>query len=119
MLAKQHRLRKTSDFNYILRQGKSISAGALGLKFVDNRLPQIRFGFLAASKVFKKAATRNRVKRKMREATRRTLDSIESGKDILLIARPGLEKESVKNIAAMVFSALGRARLLKPAKEFS
>ncbi len=110
MLAKQHRLRKTGDFNYVLRQGKSVSAGNLGLKFTNNQLSQSRFGFLVASKVFRKASLRNQIKRKMREAARQALGSVQPGKDILLIARPGIEKNSVREVTAMVFSALSKIK---------
>lgn len=78
-----------------------------------------RFGFLVASKVFRKASLRNQIRRKMREATRQVLSLVQSGKDILLIARPGIEKNSVSEITAMVLSSLSRIRLLKPAKDSS
>jgi len=55
----------------------------------------------------------------MREATRQVLSLVQSGKDILLIARPGIEKNSVSEITAMVLSSLSRIRLLKPAKDSS
>jgi len=60
------------------------------------------------------AVARARVKRRVREWFRRTRDALQSGKDLVVIARAGAAEASQVAVARDLDDALGR--LLKPAR---
>lgn len=77
------------------RQGRSVSTRFLVLYWFprDDGGDEPRLG-LAVPKASGSAVVRNRIKRQLREAWRSSLNSIEPGKDYVLIARPGLAEAS-------------------------
>lgn len=117
MLPSRYRLRKKSDFARVFKNGKSRNSRFLTVRFIDNGCPLSRLGLLASKKVFKKASQRNRVKRKLREAARLNLSRINPGRDIIFIARGGLEKNTLKEMEEMILFLLEEAGLLKDNKQ--
>lgn len=113
MLPNRYRLRKKSDFARVLKNGQGRNSRFLAIKFVDNDDSFSRLGLLASKKAFKKASQRNRVKRKLREAARLNLSRINPGRDIIFIARGGLEKNTLKEMEEMILFLLEEAGLLK------
>ena len=65
----------------------------------------------AVGKWVGKATTRNRVKRLLREAMRRRMDRLQSGWDVVVIARSPIVGTEFKQIDSAVESLLRRARL--------
>jgi ribonuclease P protein component len=63
-----------------------------------------------------KAVSRNRVKRRVREAVRARYASLAKGVDLVWIARPGIAAVDYSAIAAAVEQLLRRARLLRNAE---
>ena len=94
MLSKANRLRKEKDFEKLFKKGKSFRNGFLILKIVQNNLEESRFGFIVSQKVSKKAALRNKIKRRIRAVARQNIKKIRKGIDVALIALPGLEKKN-------------------------
>ncbi|MEK7540776.1 MAG: ribonuclease P protein component [Patescibacteria group bacterium] len=94
MLSKINRLRKEKDFETLFKKGKSFRNGFLILKIVQNNLEESRFGFIVSQKVSKKAALRNKIKRRIRAVARQNIKKIRKGIDVALIALPGLEKKN-------------------------
>ncbi len=58
------------------------------------------------------AVTRNRVKRRLREVTRRMLTRIAPGYDLVMTARPGAADARMEPLEQEVRTLLARARLL-------
>jgi ribonuclease P protein component len=90
-MQRRHRLSRSRDFDAVYRAGRSVSTRYLVLYWFPRDEPGAdpRLG-LAVPKAAGGAVARNRIKRQLREAWRAQLDRIPSGRDYVLIARPGL-----------------------------
>jgi len=100
VLPSRARLRKSRDFQAVYRTRKSWGTPCLSLHVRWGRVgeaadagdvPSIRFGFVISKKVAKRAHVRNKLKRRMREISRRDLLPhlrVERGADLLFVARP-------------------------------
>jgi len=87
---RRHRLSRSRDFDTVYRHGRSVSTRFLVLySFPREEDGEARLG-LAVPKALGNAVVRNRVKRQLREAWRASLGEVPSGRDYVLIARPGL-----------------------------
>ena len=93
MLSQKNRLKKKKDIERVLRKGRGLKEDFLILKTIRNDLNQVRIGFIVSQRVSKKANIRNKVKRRLRELAKAKLKEIKTGRDIILIAVPGLEKK--------------------------
>jgi ribonuclease P protein component len=112
MLKKDFRLRKQKDFDRVFGSGSFFSQGFLALKTVPNGLPSSRFGFIVSNKVSKKAVSRNRIKRLLRESVRLSFEQIKPGFDIAVMARADISKKSFVEVNVAVDSLLKRSGLL-------
>ena len=89
-MQRRHRLSRSRDFDAVYRHGRSVSTRFLVLyTFPREDADEPRLG-IAVPKSVGGAVVRNRVKRRLREAWRSSLEQIPSGRDYVLIARPGL-----------------------------
>ena len=116
-MQKQHRLRENSDFQRLRREGKTLVHPLVVLSCLPNDREQSRFGFAVGSRIAK-AAKRNRIKRRMREAVRVRLlkQEIVQGWDVVLIARKPILDESFQQIDRAIGHLLRRAGLVSEAK---
>ena len=112
MLSKINRLKKQKDIERVFKKGKGLRQGLLLLRFVKNDLRESRIAFVVSLKVSKKAALRNKVKRRMREAVKNSLSGIKKGYDIVLTAVPGIESKGFQEIEENINKAFKRAKLL-------
>ncbi len=96
-MERRHRLSRSRDFDAVYRHGRSVSTRSLVLYWFarDEADGEPRLG-LAVPKALGGAVVRNRVKRQLREAWRAQLDAVPSGRDYVLIARPGLAEATEK-----------------------
>jgi|LFRM01.2.fsa_nt_gb ribonuclease P protein component len=92
MLKKEWRIRRNKDFRRIYRAGKAVPGKYLVVFKRENGISVTRFGF-SISKKFGKAVVRNRRKRILREITRKHMDNIRKGYDIVVVSRLRNEKE--------------------------
>jgi ribonuclease P protein component len=101
---RRHRLSRSRDFDAVYRQGRSTSTRFLVLYWFDRGADpgEPRLG-LAVPKAAGNAVARNKIKRQLREAWRARLESVPTGRDYVLIAKPGLSEA----IAANGFDWLG------------
>jgi ribonuclease P protein component len=101
---RRHRLSRSRDFDAVYRQGRSTSTRFLVLYWFDRDADpgEPRLG-LAVPKAAGTAVARNKIKRQLREAWRERLESVPTGRDYVLIAKPGLSEA----IAANGFDWLG------------
>jgi len=98
MLPENNRLKKRNDFNEILKKGKAITGKFVFLKYLKNNLNVNRFGFVVSLRISKRAVIRNRIRRQLREATRRNLSNIKHGFDVLIIAKPEIINKKYQEI---------------------
>jgi ribonuclease P protein component len=88
---RRYRLSRSRDFDAVYRHGRSVSTRFLTLYWFprEDGGDEPRLG-LAVPKANGTAVVRNRVKRRLREAWRALLPEIQTGRDYVLVARPGL-----------------------------
>ncbi len=72
-----------------------------------------RFAFIVSTKISKKAVERNRVKRKLRETVRQLLDRIDSGFDVLFLAKKNLLEKTDKEIKEETEKLFKEAGIIK------
>lgn len=101
------RLLTPAAFLHVKSAGKRRRTPHFGVSSVTNELPYHRLG-LVVQKKFWHAVVRNRIKRCLREWFRLSKHLIPlPGKDIVIIAYPGAERLSPKDIAREISIALG------------
>jgi len=111
-MKRKFRLRKSTDFRKVLREGRSWAHPLIVLSALPNDLEYSRFGFSVSRKIGK-AVVRNRVKRLMREATRLRLESIKEGWDMVCTARQPIREADFHQVDRAIEDLLRRAGLLK------
>jgi ribonuclease P protein component len=97
---RRHRLSRSRDFDAVYRQGRSTSTRFLVLYWFDRDASDEegapRLG-LAVPRAAGNAVARNRIKRQLRDAWRARLDEVPSGRDYVLIVKPGLPEAVASN----------------------
>ena len=90
-MQRRHRLSRSRDFDAVYRQGRSTSTRFLVLYWFerDEELGEPRLG-LAVPKAAGNAVARNKIKRQLREVWSARVERVPSGRDYVLIAKPGL-----------------------------
>jgi ribonuclease P protein component len=81
------RIRKSSDFASLYRDGGRFRGRYFTLVFIKNELGQSRLAVVASRKVGS-SVVRNRVKRRFRELFRRNKELLREPLDLIVIARP-------------------------------
>lgn len=110
-LKRNFRLSKPVDFQRVRRLGKSQAHPLLVLITMPNGLDRTRVGF-AAGRSIGNAVKRNRAKRVLREAMRPLMDNINTGQDIVLLARTKLLTSQSKDIEAALSQVIKRSGLV-------
>lgn len=115
MLPAKYRLSDKKLFNFVFRNGKTVSSEALILKFLPDFEGRTKIGFSVGLKFSKKAFRRNKVKRWMRESAREAIDKIKPGSHILFIinSRYPYEKLGYDLIRAETDKLLKKAKILQ------
>ena len=92
-MQRRNRLSRSRDFDAVYRQGRSASTRFLVLYWFAREEDEggPRLG-LAVPKGIGNAVARNRIKRQLREVWRERLERVPSGRDYVLIAKPGLSE---------------------------
>ncbi|KKT35551.1 MAG: Ribonuclease P protein component [Parcubacteria group bacterium GW2011_GWA2_44_12] len=112
MLPSNHRLRKRKDFSALLQSGRSFSTQEFSLRVIRNGLSETRIAVSVSKKFSKKAVERNTARRRVREIFRLHLGRIQSGFDILFVARLPLKGMHYRDIEALLLAALKTTRLI-------
>ena len=105
-------LRKQEDFTKLYKKGKSAGSRYLILLTRKNGLSMNRKAFLASKKVGN-SVCRNRSRRLMREAFRKTEAELPIGYDFLLIARHTILECKCDQVEQSLRTALQRSGLIK------
>ena len=117
-MKRRHRLADKERFRQVRQSGTSYTHPLLVLCVLPNQLTFSRSGFTVSRRIGK-AVTRNRVRRRMREAVRLMWDVIEPGWDMVWIARPAVIGADFAELQAACARLAGRARLLRAAPTVS
>ena len=112
MLPRHLRLIKSQDFHTIRQRGKRWRDGTLTLNVLHNGSSYSRYGFVVSRKVGK-AVARNRVKRRLRAATRQWLPNLKTGYDVVIIVHPPISSVSYSELEATLSHLFSRARLIE------
>lgn len=91
-LPKKRRLTSNQQFKSVLDRGRRAGNGLLTLYAVSNRCGHPRVG-ISVGKSSGNAVVRNRLKRFLREAFRRSQDRIPQGFDYVLMISPALSRK--------------------------
>jgi ribonuclease P protein component len=115
MLAKSRRITRGEEFRRVFSKGTYVAGEFISLKV--KRAPtavggKARLGFIVGQKVAKKAALRNRVKRRLRAAVARIIEKIEPGADVVVIPSEKITGKSFKEIELAIERIFKKARLL-------
>jgi ribonuclease P protein component len=115
-LQRRHRLSRSRDFDAVYRHGRSVSTRFLVLYRFDRgdeADTDVRLG-IAVPKKIGGAVTRNRIKRRLREAWRDLLPEIDPGADYVLLVRQPLanagEDHGADWLRERIREVLGKAR---------
>ncbi len=98
MLPKQFRL-KGNKFEKIKSKGKSLYSPVFILLHHKSSASSPQIGYIVSSRVAKKAVTRNRIKRLLREATRPHLSLLPKNKNIIVIAKKTILNKKLNTIS--------------------
>ena len=107
-------LTKPEQFALVYDKGSSWISSLVVMKVIPNGLSISRYGFSVSRRVGR-AVVRNRVKRLLREILR--LTPLQSGWDIVFIARTAAARGDYANLEKSVNDLLSRAQLLKKENE--
>jgi ribonuclease P protein component len=110
MLPKAQRLRRAEEFERLRRDGRAVHGRLLSLSCARNDLPFNRYGMVVSKRVGN-AVVRNRARRLFREAVRHLDHECAQGFDIVLIARPAIQGQSLPAVATAVSELVVRAGL--------
>lgn len=105
-------LRKQEDFTKLYTKGKSSGSRHLVLLYRKNGLTYNRKAFLASKKVGN-SVCRNRARRLMREAFRKTETELPTGYDFLLIARHTITECKFEQVEKSLHFALQKTGLIE------
>jgi ribonuclease P protein component len=110
MLPKENRLTDDYDFRRVKRLGRNYHSSLfkLGVARRKKEGQASRFGFVISTKIDKRAAVRNRIKRLLREAIRQRLEKIPAGFDFVFVVRPKIVGKNYEEVSAEVDRVLSK-----------
>ena len=111
-LSRALRLRKSSDFQRVRQQGRTIVSRLLILTWMPNEVARLRIGFVVSKRISKSAVDRNYIKRLLSEAIRPVLPELPTGWDIILSARNQASSADVQALKQDIITLLKRGHLL-------
>ena len=104
-------LKRKKEFRYTYRAGRSVPGSYMVLIYARSRNRATRVGF-SVSKKIGNAVTRNRVKRRLREAVTPLLPGIRPGYNLIFIAHASLTEAPFASIGAQMLGQIRKAGLL-------
>jgi ribonuclease P protein component len=114
-LRTEQRLRRQSDFRHLREQGRRIDGGAFTLwwrsRDTTETVPAqavVRVGVVASIAAMGPAVRRNAAKRRLREVFRRHQTLLPPGTDLLLVARPLLNRLAFHEVESKFIEACHR-----------
>jgi ribonuclease P protein component len=107
------RLRKSSDFQRVRQQRRSVASRLLILAWAPNTVNTLRIGFVISKRISKRAVERNHIKRLLSEAIRPMIPDLPAaGWDIVISGRNQVIGSDLTILKQDLATLLRRARLL-------
>jgi ribonuclease P protein component len=113
---RRRRIRREGEFRRVRQKGRCWSADVLVVCAVRSSLPQTRFGFVVGKRQGG-AVVRNRIKRRLREASRQLAPALLPGYDIVMIARGPISTRSTAQLLDLLTEMTRRAKLIRSLPE--
>jgi ribonuclease P protein component len=114
---RDQRLRRKRDFQAVYTNTRPTGGRLLAVRAHNTGGEHTRFGFVVP-KAVGNAVTRNRVRRRLREAARAL--PIRPGLDVIIAARPAAASASFPDLSSALMALCARAGILEtPAKPFA
>ncbi len=101
-------LKKNKEFGFVYRKGKGVPLRDFTLVYVKSRYGGVRAGFSVSKKVGN-SVTRNRARRRLKEAFRTLLPEIRGNYCFIFVARPRVCAAAFADILAQMRKALVKA----------
>ena len=111
-MKRRFRLTKSTDFQRVRRLGKSYAHPLVVLVCLENQESITRWGVVAGKSVGG-AVQRNRAKRLLRAAIQPVLNEVQSGWDLILIARHPLVNVDFNQVLSALLQLLRRACVMR------
>lgn len=105
-------LKENYEFRRVYQRGNSAVSGSVVVYCRKNKLGRSRLGITASTKIGN-AVTRNRARRRLREVYRLNRDKLQSGWDIILVARGRTAAVSWKELNDTFLRLCRRLELLE------
>ena len=102
-LSIRNRLKKKTDLQKVFKKGKYLEGSFLFIKFIKNSLELSRFGFIVPVKVFKKAVTRNRIRRVLSEVVRVNINRMNDNYDVIVNIKKDMDSSSRSSLDELRF----------------
>ena len=112
LLRSEQRLRKTGDFKAVYTRGRSYVHPAMVVYVLKQEGDSARIGF-SVSKKLGGSVDRNRIKRRLREASRSLLPRLTSGADVVVVARSASADSNASALAAVMESLFRKANIIQ------
>ena len=109
-MKKEYRVKKSQDFDNIIRKKQSFANRQFVIYYQENKLDHMRLG-ISVSKKLGKAHERNRLKRYVRESFKTRKDFLKNY-DIIIIVRPAAKGLSFLEFGSSIDHVLKRSKLL-------
>ncbi len=112
MLPKIHRIGKEL-FKEIFPRGRSFHSAAVSVKISPIKEENIRFAFVVSAKTAKKAAVRNKLKRRARAIAAKLLPRCGKKTAVMVFFKKGSEKLSFNELEREITAILKKAGVLQ------
>ena len=113
MLPKKNRLISRDTFADLKTAGRKYQSSSFALLYKENKLESSRFGFIVSKRVSLKATERNLIKRRLGEATAKTIPSFSRNFDFLFLTKNEILGKSLLEIEKEVVDLFKRLGLTK------
>jgi len=112
MLPKKNKLTAQDDFGKVYDKGMLFSLHGITVRFIPNALSVSRVGFSIGKNFSKKAVTRNRVRRLLREYFHLEISRIKPGFDIVVAYGSKIKDPKLAEISQTLDAILKKCHLI-------
>lgn len=105
-------IKKNREYKDVYSYNSSVADYNLVLFKKKNNLTYCRYGFTCAKRI-KKAVSRNKIRRLMKEIVRLNENNVISGYDIIFMARNNAVNANYKELSKSFYKVLNRSNLIK------